>query len=425
MIVLLTKMNRLAEEIEIEAMFSGESVTLLLEGDFDEQFDKQVDLILERLNEFVRNGSGWTVEIVVNLSVRIAAYKPTLGSSYIKSLKYIVSKHSVLNIVNKDEKCFLWSVLASIFTPKSHQERVTKYKQFEYKLNTTGLKFPLSIHDVKKFENLNPSISVNVFAYDGKSGVYPIYVTTFKDRSHHTNQLLLSDGERSHYTLITNMSGLLNQSGGRTNAKHFCNYCLHGFRDMSTLLQRTEDCVKFGPQKVVLSHKDDCWVKFKATQKMLKVPFVIYADFESYTEKITAENDHKKSTTPYEKHVPSGFAYLIVCSEPSRIYEPIVYRGKNVVEEFLKHLKEESDKICDELKQVKPMKSLTEEEAAFEKADTCYLCGKPTGEDKVRDHEHAFNGKYRGCAHSACNLQLRFRGNKVTSNFYIQSFSQS
>ena len=79
--VLLTKLNRLAEEIDIEAMFSGESVTLLLEGDFDEQFDDQVDLILKRLNEFVRNGSGWTVERVVNLSVRIAAYKPTSGSS--------------------------------------------------------------------------------------------------------------------------------------------------------------------------------------------------------------------------------------------------------------------------------------------------------------------------------------------------------
>ena len=38
------------------------------------------------------------------------------------------------------------------------------------------------------------------------------------------------------------------------------------------------------------------------------------------------------------------------------------------------------------------MKLSLEEELAFQKADTCYLCGKPTGEDKVRDHEHAFNG---------------------------------
>ena len=45
LIVLLTKMNRLTEEIEIEVTFCGESVTLLLEGDFNEQFDNQVDLI--------------------------------------------------------------------------------------------------------------------------------------------------------------------------------------------------------------------------------------------------------------------------------------------------------------------------------------------------------------------------------------------
>ena len=44
-IVLLKKLNRLAEEIEMEAMFNGESVTLLLEGDFDEQINNQIDLI--------------------------------------------------------------------------------------------------------------------------------------------------------------------------------------------------------------------------------------------------------------------------------------------------------------------------------------------------------------------------------------------
>ena len=120
MIVSLTKLNRLAEEIDIEATFGGELVTLLLEGNFDEQFDNQIDLILKRLNEFVRNGSGWTVEKEVNLSVRIAAYKLTLGSSYIKSPKYIVNIHSLLNIVNNDEKCFIWSVLASIYHPKSY-----------------------------------------------------------------------------------------------------------------------------------------------------------------------------------------------------------------------------------------------------------------------------------------------------------------
>ena len=66
--------------------------------------------------------------------------------------------------MNKNKKCFIWSVLTAIFSPKSHKERVTKYKQFEYNLNTTGLEFPLYIQHVKKFKNLNPNMSVNVFA---------------------------------------------------------------------------------------------------------------------------------------------------------------------------------------------------------------------------------------------------------------------
>ena len=43
-------------------------------------------------------------------------------------------------------------------------------------------------------------------------------------------------------------------------------------------------------------------------------------------------------------------------------------------------------------------------------AHECYLCKKPFGRrgkmGKVRDHDH-LTGKYRGAAHSICNLQLR------------------
>ena len=48
------------------------------------------------------------------------------------------------------------------------------------------------------------------------------------------------------------MSGLLSQPDGHDHAKHFCDHCIHIFTDMSTLLQHTEDCVKFGPKRVHL-----------------------------------------------------------------------------------------------------------------------------------------------------------------------------
>ena len=43
---------------------------------------------------------------------------------------------------------------------------------------------------------------------------------------------------------------------------------------------------------------------------------------------------------------------------------------------------------------------------AFRTAETCHVCDKPLEGDAVRDHCH-ITGKYRGAAHTACNLKLR------------------
>ena len=43
---------------------------------------------------------------------------------------------------------------------------------------------------------------------------------------------------------------------------------------------------------------------------------------------------------------------------------------------------------------------------AFRTTETCHVCDKPLECDSVRDHCH-ITGKYRGAAHTACNLKLR------------------
>ena len=51
-------------------------------------------------------------------------------------------------------------------------------KNFEKKLeviNWDGLKFPVNLSDIKKFENHNSSISVNVFGYE--KAVYPLRIS--------------------------------------------------------------------------------------------------------------------------------------------------------------------------------------------------------------------------------------------------------
>ena len=60
----------------------------------------------------------------------------------------------------------MWSVLAGLHSHCKDAQRVSKYEPNEMELNVKNLVFPLKMMDVKKFEKLNPSLSVNVFALD-------------------------------------------------------------------------------------------------------------------------------------------------------------------------------------------------------------------------------------------------------------------
>lgn len=350
----------------------------------------------------------------------MAAYEPISASAYIKTPKILELKHCIVNVNNEyDSKCFIWSVLAALHQQKLNANRVAKYVRYEKELNVAGLEFPLQVNQVKRFEQLNESISINVFAYDNRTGPYPLYVTN-KKCQHHINLLLLTEGEKRHYAWIKIFSSFVRRPGQHKARKYYCNYCLHGFCRQDILDRHVVDCSVLGCQKVRMPDHERRWLRFKAIQKMLPVPFVIYADIESYTTKIEGpmKNPSDSSTHPYELHTPSGFAYLIVCSDPSRVYQPVVYRGHDVINELLRRLREESNRIYDTLKDVVPMELTKDEERQFKEADKCYLCSLKLGNDRVRDHNH-LTGCFRGAVHNDCNLKLQYRADKRNRAFYI------
>ena len=47
----------------------------------------------------------------------------------------------------------------------------------------------------------------------------------------------------------------------------------------------------------------------------LRVPFIVYADFESFTPRLSTgkPKSEKSYTMQYQKHIPSGFCYHIKC----------------------------------------------------------------------------------------------------------------
>ena len=86
---------------------------------------------------------------------------------------------------------------------------------------------------------------------------------------------------------------------------------------------------------------------------------------------------------------------------------PVVYRGENAVDKFLDHLLHEEKRIKEILEHVVPMSINKNEEQGFQRATHCHICGDVLDSDRVRDHCH-LTGKYRGAAHSDCNLNYKF-----------------
>ena len=122
---------------------------------------------LQRQEQDVDNtvvGSGFTITKIIFLDIHILKSDPLQASSYIDLPKEIKLKKAV-NIQNKDNKCFLWSVLAHLHPPQWKPARVEHDKKYDNTLNVKELKCPMSLRDISKFEKMN-NLSVNVYNMD-------------------------------------------------------------------------------------------------------------------------------------------------------------------------------------------------------------------------------------------------------------------
>ena len=89
-----------------------------------------------------------------------------------------------------------------------YSERVSNYEPYIDEIKVDDITMPMRIQQMPKFEKLN-ELSINVYMSDktGKN-IWPIYISKRRG-SDPINLLLLSDGEKSHYTWINDFNALL------------------------------------------------------------------------------------------------------------------------------------------------------------------------------------------------------------------------
>jgi hypothetical protein len=142
----------------------------------------------------------------------------------------------------------------------------------------------------------------------------------------------------------------------------------------------------------------------------MRVPFVVYADFECFTESISTVAPEKSNTVKYQEHTPSGFCFLIKAIDNK--FKPILvsYTAKcetdDVSQMFVDSLEREVKVIYENHKFDKKMVMTKRDKQNHENAVDCHICEESLDGDKVRDHCH-LTGNYRGAAHTKCNLNYK------------------
>ena len=358
--------------------------------------------------------SGWRLESIEYCDMYVDTYQPIGGESFIDLPKVIKYKKAIINIKNNDNKCFMWCILAHLYPIAIHPERMSHYNKEEYikRLNFDGIEFP--VKDFKKFENLNPTISINIYDYKLKEDIVtfsPLYITD-EEKEIHVDMLYVYDEINSHFCLIKDLSRLI-RSQITSNEKRIilCRRCLKHFYDENKLSEHKEYCKKFPPTNITFPKEKH--IQFKNYRNQLKIPFVIYADFESYLHPIPSiiKQDPKKEsyTMQYQIHAPMAVGYQLVSFHSDYLNYPYKEYFDNPCENFINDLCE----IAKEIERLpdKKMIELTPEQIRnFNESNTCHICSKEIilDNDKVRDHCH-ITGYYRGPAHQLCNLNFKYK----------------
>ena len=225
---------------------------------------------------------------------------------------------------------------------------------------------------------------------------------------------MITDGEKWHYLVVNNLSGLLKRITSNHYGDFYCLNCFHSYRTKNKQESHKKICENYDYCNVEMPIKGNNTIKNNHGEKSMKLLFVIYADLECLLEKMSTcqNNPNKLSTTKINKQTPSGYLIFTHCSFDESKNKISYYRRDDCMKNFCKDLREHSTKIIN-YKKKKMISLTTEEKVHYNKPKVCYICKKEFDnndndkkQQKVRDHCH-YTGKYRGAAHNICNLRYK------------------
>ena len=207
------------------AFFNGKAKTITNANDIEPKLSMSGQEILNTIDKWVSEGSGWVIDRIDCHYINVTTYKPLNGSSYIElPIELQNPAKGLINIKNKGDECFRWCHIRHLNLQKTNPQRIKRVdKQFIEGLDYTNIEFPVSQRQYNKIEKQN-AIRINVFGYE-KGQPFPIHNSKeeFEDQM---NLLIITKDEKRHYIFIKDFNAFMYNQSKHKEKKHFvCSVC--------------------------------------------------------------------------------------------------------------------------------------------------------------------------------------------------------
>jgi len=155
-------------------------------------------------------------------NINVNKYNPLHAGYYIKLPRKIKLQRAVINVQSMDNVCFAWSVVAALHPAERNPERESLYPHYSTVLNFKDIEFPMTVTQIKKFENQNISINMYCIEKHKELSILPIQFTE-KKMDKHVNLLYVQNDDVRHFAWIKNLSRLVSsQLSKKEHRKYFC-----------------------------------------------------------------------------------------------------------------------------------------------------------------------------------------------------------
>ena len=404
------------------------SFEILIENDIElalTNIKKNINDNFEKLSKNSKDQFLCFKKLEINI-FRYEALKKHMGS-YIELPKNL-KRQGLINIKNEDNYCFIWCYIRYLNPVIKNPNRLNKkdkelfdeiYKKLKY------FEFPLKINknNIVKIENIL-KINICILSADENNNIIPM----FSSENNHKNDLNLLY-YKDHICLIKDLNKYLYRNNRNKNKTYFCCRCLNSYISEENLNNHKKLCLKYNKksEKIILP-KEKSILKFEKIEHMIKSPFTIYYDIETYNQHLKKTKQFKKiENTEHEKLLkPYLIGYILKCNYDEKFSKKCkIFVGEECIEKFILNLIfTERKYIYETIKENfnKPIER--NPDLTKFNINTCHLCNKKINNKAIKNHCH-FTRLMLGYAHNKCNLRYKFKKDNVNDEYLISVFAHN